>query len=58
MTDRIITELSERQGLVPVINFTRAIPNKRMPKENSPTNEIGAKVTTMNGEQIFILRKE
>lgn len=58
MTDRIITELSERHGLFSVVNFTRAIPNKRMPKENSPTNEIGAKVTTMNGEQIFILRKD
>lgn len=57
LTDRIITELSERYGLVPVVNFTRAIPNKRMPKENSPTNEVGAKVATMNGEQIFILRK-
>lgn len=58
LTDRIITQLSERYGLVPVANFTRAIPNKRMPKENSPTNEVGKKVTTMNGEQIFILRKE
>lgn len=58
LTDRIITELSERYGLVAVVNFTRAIPNKRMSKENSPTNEVGAKVTTMNGEQIFILRKE
>lgn len=57
LTDRIITELSERYGLVSVANFTRAIPNKRMPKENSPTNEVGAKVSTMNGEQIFILRK-
>lgn len=57
MTDAIITELSARYGLVPVTAFTRAIPNKRMPKENSPTNEAGQKVTTMNGEQIFILRK-
>lgn len=57
LTDRIITELSERYGLIPVVNFTRTIPNKRMPKENSPTNEVGAKVATMNGEQIFILRK-
>lgn len=57
LTDRIIAELSARYGLVLVANFTRAIPNKRMPKENSPTNEVGAKVTTMNGEQIFILRQ-
>lgn len=58
LTDKIIDQLSERHGLVPVVNFTRAIPNKRMPKENSPTNQVGKKVTTMNGEQIVILRKE
>lgn len=57
LTDQIIIQLSARYGLDPVITFTRAIPNKRMPKENSPTNEAGQKVTTMNGEQIFILRK-
>ncbi len=58
LTDRIITELSERYGVIPVVSFTRVIPNKRMPKENSPTNQIGDKVATMNGEQIFILRKQ
>ena len=57
LTDQIIIELSERHGLIPVVSFARAIPNKRMPKENSPTNQVGAKVTTMNGEHIFILRK-
>ncbi len=57
VTDKIITELSERYGLVPVANFPRVIPNKRMPKENSPTNQVGSKVTTMNSEKIFILRK-
>lgn len=57
LTDQIITELSRHYGLVPVVDFTRIIPNKRMPKENSPTNQVGAKVATMNGEQIFILRK-
>lgn len=58
LTDQIVMELSRRYGLAPVVDFTRAIPNKRMPKENSPTNRPGAKGTTMNGEQIFILRKE
>lgn len=57
LTDHIIMELSTRYGMVPVVNFTRAIPHKRMPKENSPTNQVGAKAATMNGEQIFILRK-
>ncbi len=58
LTDQIIIELSRRYGLVPVVDFTRVIPKKRMPKENSPSNQVGAKVTTMNGEQIFILRKQ
>jgi site-specific DNA-methyltransferase (cytosine-N4-specific) len=57
LTDQIITELSEQYGLIPVVNVSRAIPMKRMPKENSPTNQIGAKMTTINGEQILILRK-
>ncbi|POB09973.1 DNA methyltransferase [Sulfobacillus sp. hq2] len=57
LTDHIIIELSERYGLKPIVNVTRSIPLKRMPKENSPTNTAGQKVATMNGEQIFILRK-
>ncbi|HBQ96536.1 MAG TPA: DNA methyltransferase, partial [Sulfobacillus sp.] len=40
-TDRIIAELSRAYALVPVITFTRQIPHKRMPKENSPTNQAG-----------------
>lgn len=58
LTDRIIAELSAPYGLVPVVDFTRIIPNKRMPRENSPSNQVGAKAATMSGEQIFILRKE
>ncbi len=58
LTDQIIMELSEPYGLVPQAAFSRAIPSKRMPKENSPTNETGKKARTMNGEQIFILRKQ
>ena len=56
-TDRIIMELSEPYGLEPQAVFSRSIPAKRMPKENSPSNETGKKGSTMNGEQIFILRK-
>jgi hypothetical protein len=36
---------------------TRAIPNKRMPSLNSPSNKVGEKVTTMCNEFIFILQK-
>ncbi len=57
-TDRIIAELSRAYALVPVITFTRQIPHKRMPKENSPTNQAGRKSATMTGEHLVILRKE
>lgn len=57
-THQIICELSERYGLHHVLTFSRNIPNKRMPKENSPTNQAGQKVSTMTEEKIFILRKE
>jgi hypothetical protein len=35
----------------------RAIPNKRMPKINSPTNVKGETSTTMCNEFIFVLKK-
>lgn len=57
-THQIIIELFQKYGVRHVLTFERNIPNKKMPKENSPTNKVGEKVTTMNGEVIFILRKE
>lgn len=57
-TDQIIVELYKKHGVNHVFTFERKIPNKRMPKENSPTNVTGEKVTTMNGEIIIILKKE
>ncbi|WP_020375227.1 hypothetical protein [Sulfobacillus thermosulfidooxidans] len=56
-TDAMICELSERYGMSHVATIRRRIPNKRMPKENSPTNRIGQKVATMTEEHIVILRK-
>lgn len=56
-TDRIIRELSKAHGVYDVASFSRNIPHKRMPRENSPTNRVGEKVQTMTGEKIFILRK-
>ena len=56
-TDQIITELSAPYGVIPVVHYTRTIPNKRMPRANSPTNRAGATGATMTGEQIVILRK-
>ncbi|MCS7210789.1 MAG: hypothetical protein RMI34_05570 [Chloroherpetonaceae bacterium] len=37
---------------------TRAIPNKRMPLQNSPTNEAGKRNATMTREFVVVMRKE
>ena len=57
-TDKIMTEMFMAQGKYKYITtHERAIPNKRMPSLNSPSNKIGEKVTTMCNEFIFVLRK-
>ena len=56
-TNKIISELGEQHNLLTVANVPRNIPSKRMPKENSPSNIRGQKVTTMNNENIVVLRK-
>ena len=56
-TDVIITELAPQYNLTPVFTIARNIPNKVMPAQNSPTNIIGAKGSTMTMEHIVILRK-
>ena len=59
MTDKIMIEMFKAIGNYRhIITYSRNIPNKRMPRMNSPTNEKGKTVTTMNNEFIFILRKE
>jgi DNA modification methylase len=57
LTHKIIIELFSKYNVSHILTFERNIPNKKMPKENSPTNKSGEKVTTMNGEIIFVLRK-
>lgn len=56
-TDFIISELAEKMGFIYRDIFVRNIPNKRMPKKNSPTNEVGKVSNTMNIESIVILQK-
>lgn len=56
-TSDIIIEMGKECGLEHVYTIGRNIPNKVMPSLNSPTNEIGKKVTTMTNEHIVILRK-
>jgi len=57
-TDKILVEIGKHEGLEHVMTLGRNISNKVMPSENSPTNEIGKKVKTMNKELIVIFRKE
>lgn len=56
-TSDIIIEMAEKFGVEHVYTIGRNIPNKVMPTLNSPTNEVGKKVTTMTNEHIVILRK-
>jgi DNA modification methylase len=56
-TDTVIRSFFEANGFTFVSMFTRSIPNKRMPKKNSPTNIIGKLVSTMTKEYIVVMRK-
>ena len=56
-TDQFIAEQFERQGLEHRVTYRRKISNKRMPKLNSPSNQAGKKMTTMNDEFIVVCRQ-
>lgn len=56
-TDFIIAELSENIGFQVKDIFVRNIPNKRMPRRNSPTNVAGKLEETMSEESILVLKK-
>jgi DNA modification methylase len=56
-TDQITRAFFEANGFKHENTFRRNIPNKRMPKKNSPTNEVGKTATTMNHEYIVVLKK-
>jgi DNA modification methylase len=55
--DEITREFFERNGFTHICTIIREIPNKRMPKRNSPTNISGKTDTTMHYEYIVVLRK-
>lgn len=57
-TDVIILELATQYNLEYVYAIDRNIPNKVMPSQNSPTNEVGKKASTMTMEHIVILKKK
>lgn len=56
-TDRILIEIAERCGFEYIDRFYRNIPNKRMPRKNSPSNVPGALGKTITQEHIVILKK-
>ena len=57
-TDKIMSEMFTTRGNYKYITtHERAIPNKRMPKINSPTNIKGQTSQTMCNEFIFVLQK-
>ena len=58
-TDKIMIEMFKAIGNYRhMVTYHRNIPNKRMPRINSPTNKKGQTTPTINNEFIFILRKE
>lgn len=57
-TDEIIAELAQKHGMEYLTTVHRNIVNKVMPSANSPTNEVGKTATTMNTENIVVLRKK
>ncbi len=56
-TDKITRIFFEQNGFKHIDTFVRNIPSKRMPKRNSPTNEVGKTETTMNNEFIVVMKK-
>jgi site-specific DNA-methyltransferase (cytosine-N4-specific) len=55
--NKISADFFEHQGFKHQKTIVRAISNKRMPRENAPSNIKGRKDFTMRYEYIVILRK-
>ena len=56
--DEITAFFFEKNGFEHKKTVVRAIPNKRMPKKNSPSNIAGLTDSTMNYEYIVIMKKD
>ncbi len=55
--DDITREFFERNGFRHIKTIIREIPNKRMPKRNSPSNIVGKTDVTMSYEYVVILER-
>jgi len=56
-TDAFIVSAFRQQGFIHKATIVRNIPNKRMPKKNSPSNIAGETSTTMHEENIVICQR-
>ena len=57
-TDEITKHFFEKNGFKYVETIIRNIPNKRMPKRNSPNNIVGETSQTMHHEFIVIMQNK
>ncbi|UTW66374.1 DNA methyltransferase [bacterium SCSIO 12643] len=57
LTDQITKDFFENYGFEHIDTFTRKISGKRMPRQNSPTGNVGKKVSLMNKEFIVVMQK-
>ena len=56
-TDAFVVEAFRQHGFVHKATIVRNIPNKRMPKKNSPSNIVGETATTMHEENIVVCQR-
>ena len=56
-TDEFVVDAFRQHGFVHKTTIVRNIPNKRMPKKNSPSNIAGETSTTMHEENIVVCQR-
>ena len=56
-TDEFVVDAFRQHGFVHKATLVRNIPNKRMPKKNSPSNIAGETSTTMHEENIVVCQR-
>ena len=56
-TDAFVVDAFRQHGFVHKATMVRNIPNKRMPKKNSPSNIVGETSKTMNEENIVVCQR-
>jgi hypothetical protein len=57
-TDQFIAEKFEENGFRHLFTYERKLGNKSMPLENSPSNKVGQRVSTMTYEYVVVCQKK